>query len=148
MSRYEHIIPELICPNPTPTISLLLQTYQTLLSGNDEDVTDFYGYQNLSQSVTPLPNLSHKSQHRLGIVDGVGHVAKKMYESPVGLSALLDKVVLAGPRPPPMPDSGSGSGRNVAGGRHRHGELLVCYAGKIGSLGMPVLCSPFSPLFH
>jgi len=89
-------------------------------------VTEFYGYKNLSRSVTPIPNLSGATQHRLGIVNGVGHVASRMYASPVGMSALLDKEVKAGPRPPPMPSShkdGDGD-KNVAGGRHKNGKLM------------------------
>ncbi|KAK0526717.1 hypothetical protein OC834_004704 [Tilletia horrida] len=77
--------------------------YMNLLAGTNEDVSAYYGYGNLSQSVRPYPGLGAVFNHQLGIVSGVGHDSTKMFASPVGVSALLDDVVQPGPRPPPSP---------------------------------------------
>ncbi|KAK0557543.1 hypothetical protein OC846_000331 [Tilletia horrida] len=77
--------------------------YLNLLAATNEDVSAFYGYANLSQSVHPVAGLGSVFNHQLGIVSGVGHDSTQMFASPVGISALLDDRVQPGPRPPPAP---------------------------------------------
>ncbi|KAL9938763.1 hypothetical protein V8E36_002482 [Tilletia maclaganii] len=77
--------------------------YMNLLANTKEDVSAFYGYGNLTQSVRPVLALGAVFNHRLGIVSNVGHDSTKMFASPVGVSALLDDLIMPGPRPPPMP---------------------------------------------